>query len=79
MENEILEIAKLVEFNAKGEAQAVYDYTEMLNKTLTSDIEETDKDVVKNVISEIISDELNHKIKLRELYTLLTGIEANKE
>ena len=79
MENEILEIAKLVEFNAKAEAQAVYDYTEMLNKTLTRDIEETDKDVVKNVISEIISDELNHKIKLRELYTLLTGIEANKE
>lgn len=79
MENEILEIAKLIEFNAKAEAQAVYDYTEMLNKTLTSDIEETDKDVVKNAISEIISDELNHKIKLRELYTLLTGIEANKE
>lgn len=31
---DILEIAKLVEFNGKAECQAVFDYTEMINKTM---------------------------------------------
>lgn len=76
---DILELAKETEYNAKEEAQAVYDYTEMLNKVVKSEIDEETKNTIKDVISEIISDELNHEMKLRELYTFLTGIETNKE
>lgn len=76
---DILELAKETEYNAKEEAQAVYDYTEMLNKVFKSEIDEEMKNTIKDVISEIIADELNHEIKLKELYTFLTGIEANKE
>lgn len=75
---EILEIAKEVEFNAKAEAQAILDYTELLKKVGETEFEENDKAVIINTISEIIADELNHQEKLHSLYTALTGIEANK-
>ena len=75
---DILEIAKEMEFNEKAEAQAVLDYTETINKVMASDIEEETKSVVIENIREIIADELNHQMKLGELYVLLTGIEPNK-
>lgn len=74
-----LEIAKLCQFNEKAEAQAVEDYTEMIKQVLASEIEETQKEIIVNTISELISDELNHKMKLGELYVMLTGIEPNKD
>lgn len=74
-----LEIAKLCQFNKKAEAQAVEDYTEMIKQVLASDIEETQKEKIVNTISELISDELNHQMKLGELYVMLTGIEPNKD
>lgn len=74
-----LEIAKLCQFNEKSEAQAVEDYTEMIKQVLASEIEETQKETIVNTISELISDELNHQMKLGELYVMLTGIEPNKD
>lgn len=75
----VLEIAKLCQFNEKAEAQAVEDYTEMIKQVLASEIEEEQKETIVNTISELISDELNHQMKLGELYVMLTGIEPNKD
>ena len=79
MENQILELAKLVQFNAKAEAQAVLDYTEMIRNVIESDIADDIKSAVLQTIEEIIADELNHETKLHELYTYLTGIEQNQQ
>lgn len=76
---EILEIAKSVQFNEKAEAQAVLDYTEMLKIILSSNIDENIKNIAVETISEIISDELNHQMKLGQLYVTLTEIEPNKD
>lgn len=77
--NDILEIAKSIQFNAKAEAEAVEYYTELLRLTNESNIDETDKKYIASVISEIVSDELNHASKLQTLYTALTDIKANKD
>lgn len=74
-----LELAKAVEFNLKAEAEAVKDYTDMLIINEQSSLEETDKKFVKETINEIVADELNHQKKLNMLYTMLTGIKANKD
>lgn len=79
MEFNIFEIAKEIEFNAKAEAQAVFDYTELLKKVAQSDLSEEDKETINNTIQEIISDELNHSLKLEALFSSLTGILANKD
>lgn len=76
---DILEIAKEIEFNAKAEAQAVYDYTELLKKLAESEIDEEQKEIALKNISEIIADELNHQGKLKELYSYFTDIMANKD
>lgn len=75
----VLDIAKLCQFNEKAEAQAVEDYTEMIKQVLASEIDEEQKETIVNTISELISDELNHQMKLGELYVMLTGIEPNKD
>lgn len=76
---DLLEIAKATQFNEKAEAQAVLDYTEMLKMILSSDLEENIKNTAIETINEIISDELNHQMKLGQLYVLLTGIEPNQD
>lgn len=75
---ELLEIAKASQFNEKAEAQAVLDYTEMLKMILSSEIDENLKNIAVETITEIISDELNHQMKLGQLYVALTEIEPNK-
>ena len=79
MEFNIFEIAKGIEFNAKAEAQSILDYTEFLRIVDTLSIDGVDKEFIKDTISEIISDELNHQEKLKMLYTMLTSIKANKD
>lgn len=74
-----LEIAKLTQFNEKAEAQAVFDYTEMINQVLKSDLTEEEKQFVITTIEELISDELNHQQKLQMLYVFLTSIQPNKD
>lgn len=72
------EILMLLQDNAKSEAQAVKEYSDLLTTLLASDeLEEYEKEALKADISEIISDELNHTEKLLKAYTLLTGIQPN--
>ena len=76
--DEILEIAKTIEYNAKAEAQAVLDYTELIKMVVSSQIEDETKETIIDTINELVSDELNHPMKLGQLYVSLTGIEPNK-
>ena len=73
-----LEIAKLCQENEKAEAQAVIDYTEMIKRVVNSNIDEQVKQDIINTIEEVIADELNHQMKLGQLYVALTEIEPNK-
>lgn len=75
----LLEIAKLAQFNDKSEAQAILDYTEMIRVVLDSDLEDEDKRYIVDIISELIADELNHQQRLSEIYTFLTSIEPKKD
>ena len=79
MENNILELSKIVEFNLKSEAQAIMDYNDLIKLANESGLNEEDLKEFTDIISEIISDELNHQEKLHELYVSLTGIKTNKE
>ena len=75
--NNILSIANNIQYNLQKEADAIRDYTDLLNMTKSSDIDEEQKKHIFDVIGEIIADELNHQQKLVELYTKLTTIQAN--
>ena len=77
--SDILKIAKDIQYNAKSEAQAIEDYTELLKMSEESNLDETDKSFVRAVIEEIIADELNHQQRLRALYSALTEIQAKKD
>lgn len=74
-----LDVAKAVQQNLKAEAEAIIDYTSLIDLISKSDLEEQDKENAINVISELIADELNHEIKLSILYNGLTGIETKKD
>ena len=73
------EIAEKLQFNQKAEAQAILDYTRLIAEINSSEIEEPDRTAFISMISELISDELNHQEKLFELYVALSGIEPNKD
>ena len=77
--SDILEIAKVIQYNAKSEAQAIEDYTELLKMSEESNLDEADKSYVRAVIEEIIADELNHQQRLQALYSALTEIQAKKD
>ena len=77
--SDILKIAKDIQYNAKSEAQAIEDYTELLKMSEESNLDETDKSFVRAVIEEIIADELNHQQRLQALYSALTEIQAKKD
>ena len=71
----MLEFAKELQYNIKQEAQATEDYTNLLMTLENSNL--SNKDEIKSVINEIISDELNHNEKLNAVYTAITGIKPN--
>lgn len=71
----MLEFAKELQYNIKQEAQATEDYTNLLMTLEKSNL--SNKDEIKSVINEIISDELNHNEKLNAVYTAITGIKPN--
>ena len=79
MDNNILELSKIVEFNLKSEAQAIMDYNDLIRVANESGLNEEDLKEFTDIIAEIISDELNHQERLHELYVNLTGIKTNKE
>ena len=71
----MLEFARELQYNIKQEAQATEDYTNLLMTLENSNL--SNKDEIKSVINEIISDELNHNEKLNAVYTAITGIKPN--
>ena len=77
--SDTLKIAKDIQYNAKSEAQAIEDYTELLKMSEESNLDEADKSYVRAVIEEIIADELNHQQRLQALYSALTEIQAKKD
>lgn len=74
-----MEIANLIEFNDKEEANAIINYNELLEATKNSDLTKSQKDKIESEIYEIIGDELNHQERLKMLYSLITGIRENKD
>jgi rubrerythrin len=79
MEIGVVDAVGQVLYNANAENKAVSDYTFMINAVNKSDLDYDTKEKIVDIINEIISDELNHANKLLELYTMLTGIEPNKD
>ncbi len=79
MEIGVIDAVGQVLYNANAENKAVSDYTFMINAVNKSDLDYDTKEKIVDIINEIISDELNHANKLLELYTMLTGIEPNKD
>jgi indole-3-glycerol phosphate synthase len=74
-----MEIASLVEFNDKEEANAIINYNELLTAVKNSDLTKSQKEKFESEIYEIIGDELNHQERLKMLYSLITGIKENKD
>ena len=74
-----MEIANLVEFNDKEEANAIINYNELLTAVKNSDLTKSQKEKFESEIYEIIGDELNHQERLKMLYSLITGIKESEE
>ena len=74
-----MEIADLVEFNDKEEANAIINYNELLTAVKNSDLTKSQRDRFESEIYEIIGDELNHQERLKMLYSLITGIKESEE
>ena len=74
-----MEIANLVEFNDKEEANAIINYNELLTAVKNSDLTKSQRDRFESEIYEIIGDELNHQERLKMLYSLITDIKESKE
>ncbi len=70
----VLCIASCIQDNNKEEAEAVTHYTDLLNMVDESDLDESDKNHIKEEINEIIRDELDHQSRLNALYQGLTGL-----
>lgn len=74
-----MDIANLIEFNDKEEANAIVNYNELLEATKNSTLTKAQKERIESEIYEIIGDELNHQERLKMLYSLITGIKENKD
>lgn len=73
------DIADLLEFNDKEEANAIINYNALLEAVNHSDLPKSQKDRIESEIYEIIGDELNHQERLKMLYSLVTGIKEQKD
>lgn len=73
------DIANLIEFNDKEEANAIVNYNELLKSVEEGDLPKSQKDRIESEVYEIIGDELNHQERLKMLYSLITGIKENKD
>ena len=74
-----LDVAHEVQENNEAEADAIKDYTRLLESIDSSELDETDKEFCRETINEIVADEMNHQEKLAMLYSMLTGIMPNKD
>ena len=74
-----MEIANLIEFNDKEEANAIINYNELLTAVRNSDVPKNKIEGIESEIYEIIGDELNHQERLKMLYSLVTSIKEQKD
>ena len=72
-------VANDIQYNITAEADAIEKYNRLLELVAESDLPKMKKETIQSNIFEIIGDELNHQSKLKDLYTLVTGIKENKE
>ncbi len=72
-------VATDIQQNVVAEADAIEKYNHLLELVADSDIPQNKKEVIRSNIYEIIGDELNHQTRLKELYTLITGIKESKD
>lgn len=85
MEHEIKEkitnynIADMLEFNDKEEANAIINYNQLIEAVKKSDLSVSKKETILSEIYEIIGDELNHQERLKMLYSAVTNIKENKD
>jgi rubrerythrin len=74
-----MDIANLIEFNDKEEANAIINYNELLSAVKNSELTKSQQEIIESEIYEVIGDELNHQKRLKMLYTLVTGIKEQKD
>lgn len=74
-----MDIANLIEFNDKEEANAIINYNDLLTAAKNSDLSKAQMEKLETEIYEIIGDELNHQERLKMLYSLITGIKEQKD
>lgn len=74
-----MEIANLIEFNDKEEANAIMNYNDLLTAVRNSDLSKNKVEKIESEIYEIIGDELNHQERLKMLYSLVTNIKQQKD
>lgn len=72
-------VATDIQQNIIAEADAIEKYNRLLELVEDSDVSENKKEIIKSNVYEIIGDELNHQSRLKELYTLITGIKESKD
>jgi hypothetical protein len=74
-----MDIANLIEFNDKEEANAIINYNDLLTAVRNSDLSKNKVEKIESEIYEIIGDELNHQERLKMLYSLVTNIKQQKD
>ena len=75
----IYEILNKIKLNSKEEAQAIIDYTELLQAVEIADLTADAKSLIQEAIAEIIADEQNHEQTLIGLYASISGISPKEE
>lgn len=74
-----MDIANLIQFNDKEEANAIINYNDLLTAAKNSDLSKAQMERLEAEIYEIIGDELNHQERLKMLYSLITGVKEQKD
>lgn len=74
-----LTFANEIQFNIKEEASAIENYNRLLKMLEDVELPQRQKEVIQSVIFEINGDELNHQTKLKELFTLVSGIKEAQD
>ena len=74
-----MDIANLIQFNDKEEANAIINYNDLLTAARNSDLSKAQMERLEAEIYEIIGDELNHQERLKMLYSLITSIKEQED
>lgn len=74
-----MDIANLIQFNDKEEANAIINYNDLLAAAKNSDLSKAQMERLEAEIYEIIGDELNHQERLKMLYSLITSIKEQED